>query len=57
MAEESAAMSDDGRRCPDGHLYAGENLYVAPDGTWRCRACHRFHNRKWRQRRRLEARA
>lgn len=56
MAEESAAMSDVDM-CPDGHVYAGENLYVAPDGTRRCRACHRFHNRKWRQRRRLEARA
>jgi len=27
--------------CPHGHAYAGENLYVAPDGRRSCRACRR----------------
>ena len=29
--------------CPREHPYAGGNLYVAPDGKRRCRACQRGH--------------
>ena len=28
--------------CPLGHPYAGENLYVAPNGSRQCRMCKRF---------------
>ena len=38
--------------CPSGHPYAGENVYVRPNGTRNCRACHRL-----RQRRYVEAKA
>lgn len=31
--------------CPKGHLYAGDNLYIHPDGSRRCRQCHRDYER------------
>ncbi|ARX81580.1 HNH endonuclease [Streptomyces alboflavus] len=27
--------------CPKGHTYAGDNLYVTPDGCRQCKACRR----------------
>lgn len=37
--------------CPNGHPYSGENLYVNPSGSRRCRQCvnaakRRYHARK-----------
>lgn len=37
--------------CPQGHPYAGDNLYVTPDGRRECRQCRRaaqerFHRKK-----------
>jgi hypothetical protein len=34
--------------CPQGHEYAGDNLYVRPDGGRQCRACTREHQRRKR---------
>ena len=31
--------------CPHGHAYAGGNLYIAPDGRRKCRACRRVSMR------------
>ena len=36
--------------CPQGHEYAGENLYVGPTGNRRCRACDREKRRRYRER-------
>jgi len=41
--------------CPQGHEYAGENLYTYPDGRRRCRMCSRAENISRRHRRRQEA--
>lgn len=36
--------------CPQGHEYAGDNLYVNPQGFRECRACHRERKRNaWRR--------
>ena len=37
--------------CPQGHLYAGGNLYVSPNGSRQCRICHVFHARLAEQKR------
>ncbi len=37
--------------CPQGHAYAGNNLYVKPDGARGCRACIRLACARWRKRR------
>lgn len=34
--------------CPQGHLYRGENLYVAPRGDRQCRTCMRAAKKRWR---------
>lgn len=34
--------------CPDGHEYAGANLYITPKGHRRCRACQKKHKAKSR---------
>lgn len=34
--------------CPAGHEYAGENLYVTPDGKRVCKECNRAAKRKYR---------
>lgn len=34
--------------CPQGHIYAGSNLYINPDGRRLCRACNRENQRKLR---------
>lgn len=41
--EENGADNGNKRKthCPQGHPYAGENLYVAPKGDRRCRICIR----------------
>jgi hypothetical protein len=36
--------------CPQGHPYAGENLYVNPRGKRHCRICMRAGTRRWRAR-------
>ena len=35
-------------KCPQGHLYDGENLYVEPNGTRRCRTCKADTLARWR---------
>jgi hypothetical protein len=42
--------------CPQGHPYAGDNLYVAPNGERYCRACGREKNRRWKAKQRAAAR-
>jgi hypothetical protein len=32
--------------CVHGHEFAGENLYVRPDGRRQCRACNAEHQRR-----------
>jgi hypothetical protein len=40
--------------CPQGHPYAGDNLYVRPSDNARiCRACTRAHQSAYHQRKRL----
>ena len=36
--------------CPQGHEYAGDNLYLHPDGRRDCRACNRERHRRYRER-------
>ena len=37
--------------CPQGHPYAGENLYARPNGARVCRACNRERDRlRWARR-------
>jgi hypothetical protein len=36
--------------CPQGHAYAGDNLYVRPNGVYNCRACNREQVRLYRER-------
>lgn len=33
--------------CPQGHPYAGSNLYVRPNGARECRQCHRESARRY----------
>lgn len=40
--------------CPYGHAYAGDNLYVRPDGKRVCRACQRRYSQDYRRRREIE---
>lgn len=41
-------------RCPAGHLYSGDNLYVNPNTGYRaCRECHKLHEQERRSRRSL----
>ncbi len=35
-------------RCPKGHTYSGDNLYLRPDGSRECRECLRDQQR-WRR--------
>ena len=51
-ARERAKM-----HCPAGHPYAGENLYVRPDGRRKCRACQRDHDRAYYARKRAQGTA
>lgn len=41
--------------CPNGHAYAGENLYVKPNGERNCRTCMRQRNEAFRERSRAAA--
>lgn len=34
--------------CPQGHEYAGDNLYVNPAGYRECRTCSRAATRRWK---------
>ena len=36
--------------CPDGHEYAGDNLYIGPNGSRACRACRRAYDHQRRPR-------
>ena len=38
--------------CPEGHVYSGENLWIAPDGYQACRTCMRASTRRWKARQR-----
>ncbi len=42
----------DKTHCPHGHEYAGDNLYVEPDGHRHCRECVRSAGRAYRRRKR-----
>jgi hypothetical protein len=42
--------------CPGGHAYAGENLYIAPNGQRVCRTCRGDRVRAFKAKRREEAR-
>ncbi len=33
-------------RCPKGHPYEGDNLYVRRNGSRQCRACHREESKR-----------
>lgn len=37
--------------CPAGHPLSGENLYVAPNGTRKCKTCRRGQVKAFRERR------
>jgi hypothetical protein len=39
--------------CPQGHPYAGENLYLHPTGNLVCRLCSREANRRYQKRKKL----
>jgi hypothetical protein len=41
-------------KCPQGHEYAGDNLYISPSGTQVCKRCNRDAGARWRQRKRNE---
>ena len=43
--------------CPQGHPYAGENLYVYPDGRRNCRTCQSAHYAHHYARKRAKAAA
>lgn len=56
-AENMADMKTKGRssgqkktHCPRGHPYAGENLYLGPDGKRECRICQNITQRDRRSR-------
>ena len=44
-------------RCPQGHPYAGDNLYITPQGARHCRACKRVNQARYMERRRDAGRA
>ncbi len=46
------ALRHDPDQCPQGHAYAGENLYIGPDGDRQCRICKRARTQAWRARQR-----
>lgn len=35
--------------CPRGHEYAGDNLYLTPEGHRECRKCNRIAGKKYRE--------
>lgn len=43
--------------CPQGHPYAGGNLYVYPDGSRRCRTCQQARDNRRKKKQRDDARA
>lgn len=56
-------MAEYARRthCPQGHPYEGENLWLRPaanngSGARRCRECKRIENRRYREKKKREAR-
>lgn len=50
----NATDNGQGRKthCPQGHPYAGDNLYVNPQGHRLCRACRRVHKEAHYERKR-----
>lgn len=47
----------DRTHCPQGHPYAGDNLYVTPEGRRTCRTCNREKQRRSKERKRTLATA
>jgi hypothetical protein len=45
-----AGLNAQKTHCPQGHPYAGENLYVNPGGGRRCRECDRVKRQRYRDR-------
>jgi hypothetical protein len=41
--------------CPQGHPYAGSNLYITPRGGRACKTCQRANNKIYKQRERKDA--
>jgi hypothetical protein len=41
--------------CRHGHEYTEENTYYFPNGTYRCRECHRIEVREWMRAKRARA--
>jgi hypothetical protein len=52
-----SASADNARkmRCDHGHLLAGDNLRIEPDGSRRCRTCNRTNQRRYKQRKQNRA--
>ena len=54
LAENVRRAADTKTHCPQGHAYAGPNLYVYPNGSRACRICARAKTREWKLARRKE---
>ena len=52
---EAGKHHRDRTHCPQGHPYAGENLYVVPDGYRECRTCRRARNLAYYHARKAQA--
>src|SRR3990167_6746412 len=50
--ESFSAQNAQKTHCPRGHRYAGQNLYLIPNGGRDCRACKTERTREWRERER-----
>jgi hypothetical protein len=49
MAAKGRHWESQKARCPQGHFYEGDNLYIDSGGSRECRACTRERVRKYRQ--------
>jgi hypothetical protein len=49
MMAKGRGPGQDATHCPRGHPYAGQNLYVTPQGWRRCRTCNAAAGARWRQ--------
>lgn len=52
LMETGTLISKSKARCPKGHLYGGDNLYIHPRGDRICRACTNDSAAQWRERNR-----
>ena len=49
-----ARLNADKTRCPQGHPYVGDNLYIQPNGSRVCRTCAAAKDRRYKARKRAE---